>query len=249
MPEGKEIFAYCCQCDNLYGEGNLYLTTRCLNCEHDYCGGCTYDKGDGKIDGPGTHFRDYTSTTTIPENRTSKTKQDTPKPRSMDQRQVDLRAILDPVTHFSSLGDLETRVVQKCGISLYTLSNEVVNAAFPFENIITETIADYLENIIAAFDMLQESGFCSSCYTILVQDIDRYNVASAFTITRNLLETLCYAAHSTKRSTTIGDIAAKDNDAETETASRSIQQPAASLEELLRDLDIISINGTESLAL
>ena len=98
---------------------------------------------------------------------------------------------------------------------------------------ITDNI-NTLKNLSDAFKMLQESGFCESHFTILVQDVSRHNVTTAITISGSLLENLSRNPPLPSLSLRIGDIAT-DIKARAETTAESRQYYAGTLEELLFD--------------
>jgi hypothetical protein len=105
------------------------------------------------------------------------------------ERQDPLIAITNPGSHFSALEELEVFVVAKCGLSDYPVAfqNGGINTATPKDSEIDVNVKR-LQAVNDAFHFLQSKGFCSSYFSILKQEPDRSDVASAIRISSGFLE-------------------------------------------------------------
>src|ERR1700760_2513591 len=130
MPLAKDTFLYCCTCDNPYGPANWHLTTRCLNCEHDICSNCWSESISNWTSSFDSHIPDPPEPVNskkigMPDLTKKPTTESDSGESAIGKHNVNLAAILNPGAHFSSLEDLEEKVIEKCGISRYILSNGI----------------------------------------------------------------------------------------------------------------------------
>jgi hypothetical protein len=124
----------------------------------------------------------------------------------LDSRENDLFALFDPGLHFCNLERLEVAVVKRCGVKDYAFQHGVVDATRPGEGFgIDQCIRD-LTGIVEAFNLLRETGFCSSHFTMLVQDPDRSEVAVAYPISDKMLKGVLQKTHDAKTSLGIKEL-------------------------------------------
>jgi hypothetical protein len=121
------------------------------------------------------------------------------KPQHNDSRLAhgDLSHLLDPVTYFSSLDDLELKVAKTCNFTNYKFRQGMIFWDVAKEYQFSQCFRD-IRDIHIAFQVLEAEGFCKSQFNILVQDWKRLQegptpVARVVPITSSFLTELMVA--------------------------------------------------------
>ena len=111
-------------------------------------------------------------------------------PHANDQNTTDVEHLLDPESYFAGLEDLEAKVAMECDLNVKSSWTEANTLQQPVDPTLWGQI---FAKIMSASELLQESGFSTSYFTILVQCPDRSDVAVAVPIQMEMLRSLASA--------------------------------------------------------
>ncbi|OCK75715.1 hypothetical protein K432DRAFT_397039 [Lepidopterella palustris CBS 459.81] len=108
-----------------------------------------------------------------------------------DMAEEDLTHLLNPLSHFQGLADLESVVADTLGLTQESLGNFTPeNYATQWSQDLEACITD-LTKISNAIGILQDTGICQNSFSILVQDLACGNIALAKTIELHFFEQTC----------------------------------------------------------
>ena len=236
---------WCCSCrEDL---NSIALQLRCGTCHHERCQKCDIESFDF-LDEESERFhrfddfnrKSYQQAEPSASNRNDSSMNNELKEYSSDE---DLRALLDPESYFDDLDDLVKKAIRRLNITRFPVVGEKVIVDSTSTSI-GECVHE-MTRVYEAFTLLQSHGFCSSSYTLLLQDPTRSRVAVALSIGQKSLEIFFDALNSVHRITSVLDESARNEPSTRQELIATTRSALDSSQELLQLGAISSITRSK----